>query len=90
MVSGNLAVKVYPGAGCNRIAGYNQGVLQIKIKAPPVEGKANTELIKYLSSRLKVPKSDISIVRGLTSQTKLVHVENLVPEEALKRLGIGL
>ena len=50
------------------------GTWKIDIAAPPVKGKANKELISYLSELLGVAENNIIIVSGLTSRDKLVHI----------------
>ncbi len=84
--SNRLTVKVTPNAGRNEITGFKEGVCQIKIGAPPDKGKANKELIDFLSDKLGVRKSDITIVKGQTSRNKVVIIEGLTGEETLKLL----
>ena len=83
-----LPVKVQPGAGRNEIAGFTGGVLQVKIAAPPEKGKANRELIGFLSRLLDVKKSSISIIKGETGRNKLIAIEGLTCDEIAKRLSI--
>jgi uncharacterized protein (TIGR00251 family) len=83
-----LQVKVQPGAGRNEVAGFSGGVLQIKIAAPPEKGRANRELIDFLSRLLDVRKSAIAIVKGATSRNKLIAVEGLTASEILRRLSV--
>ena len=71
----DITVKVIPKA---RRAGVTQnadGSLTIKLHAAPEKGKANKELIDLLAERFNVGKSDIEIVRGLTSHNKLVRIQ---------------
>jgi uncharacterized protein (TIGR00251 family) len=82
-----LAVKATPNAGRNEITGFKEGVLQVKIAAPPDKGKANKELIDFLAERLGVKKSAVLIVKGQASRHKTVIVEGMSGEEILKRLG---
>jgi len=49
--------------------------IKIRIKAVPEKGRANAELIKFLSGELNVPKENISIISGASSQLKLVKVK---------------
>lgn len=81
-----LAVKVTPNADRNEISGVKDGVLQVKVAAPPEKGKANKELIDFLSERLGVRKSAITIIRGETSRHKIINIEGINQQEALKRL----
>jgi uncharacterized protein (TIGR00251 family) len=82
-----LPVKVHPGASRNEITGFTGGVLQVKIAAPPEKGKANKELTDFLSRRLAVKKSSISITKGETGRNKLIAIKGLSPEEIIKRLS---
>ncbi|MFH1946724.1 MAG: DUF167 domain-containing protein [Candidatus Magasanikbacteria bacterium] len=69
-------IKVLPRSSKNEIVGkLPDGTLKIKLKAPPVDGEANTELIKFLSKEWKVPKSSIKILKGLTSKIKLIEIK---------------
>ena len=72
-----IAVKVQPGARRNGITGYSDSVLRVKIAAPPMEGKANKELIAYFSDILDVRKSAITIEKGQTSRNKLISIEGV-------------
>lgn len=87
-IQGNrLALKVTPNAGRNEIIGFSDGVLQVRIAAPPVKGKANKELTDFLSKTLGVSKSSISIVKGQTSRNKVIAIEGISREDILKRIS---
>lgn len=81
-------MKISPGAKSSSISGYQDGVLSIRIKAPPVEGKANQELVTLISHRLGTARSNVDIVRGLSSKNKVVVITGFSLEEALNKLGI--
>ena len=81
-----LLLKVTPNAGRNEIAGLRSGVLQVKIAAPAEGGKANRELIAFLSRTLKVKKSAINIVRGETSRHKAINIEGMSREEIITKI----
>ncbi len=68
-----LTVKIQPNAKKSEIVGYEGTVLKIKIKAPPVEGKANEELIRFLSKEWKIPKSAIRIAHGQNGKMKIIE-----------------
>ncbi len=68
-----VGVKVIPSSGVNRIVGVKNGELIVKVKAPAERGKANKELIKYLSSIFKVPKADVIIISGEKSHHKRIQ-----------------
>lgn len=82
-----IALQVHPDAKRNEILRFQDGIWHLKIAAPPVEGKANKELIDFLSEILDVSKSHISIVKGATSHRKLVAVEGLTAEQVNDRIG---
>ena len=81
-----LSLKVTPNAGRNEITGFTDGVLHLKIKAPPVKGKANRELIDFLSKELGVKKSAVTIVRGQTSRNKVIAVAGMSRDDILKKI----
>jgi uncharacterized protein len=84
-----VPVKVLPGAARNEIAGLQNGVWRIKIAAPADKGKANKELIDFLSEVIAVKKVDITILKGHTSHNKIIAVEGLSPAEVNQRLTAG-
>ncbi len=69
-----------PNARSNEVLGFREGVLRLQVSAPPREGRANRALIELLSEALKVPKSNVRILRGHTSREKLVAIDGLEPE----------
>lgn len=71
------------------MVGFEDGVLRVKIAAPPVKGKANRELVGFLSKLLGVSKGSITIEKGATSRRKLIAIEGLSQAEALRRLGVA-
>lgn len=86
--SNRLHLKVTPNASRSEIVGFVDGVLQVKIAAPPVKGKANKELTGFLSQALGVSKSALSIIKGQTSRNKVIAVEGLSREDIIRRLSI--
>ena len=85
-----LSVKIIPNAGKNQVVGWENGFLKIRIQAPPEKGKANQELINYLSSLLDLPKSSITLLRGETSRKKLLLIEGITHEELINRMSGSL
>lgn len=69
-----LTVKVKPNSKQQSIEEQPDGSLKVHLKSPPVDGKANQELIVLLAKKLKVPKSAIAIKSGLSSKHKLVEI----------------
>jgi uncharacterized protein (TIGR00251 family) len=81
-----LVVQVQPGASRNKVTGFKEGVLYIRIAEPPVRGKANQELIKYLSGILGIDKSRIAIQKGTTSKRKLITISQLNQDQVVKNI----
>jgi len=70
-----VRVKVIPKSQKNEIVEkMEDGTLKIRIKAAPERGRANKELIKFLSEELRIPKENIVIISGKTDQLKLLHI----------------
>ncbi len=72
-----LTLHVQPNARQNEVLGFEEGILRLKIAAPPVDGKANKELIAFLSKRLGVSKSSINIDHGQTGKNKVISIIGL-------------
>ena len=77
-----FTVRVQPRAKQNHLTGFKEGVLQVRLTAPPVEGKANEVLVKFLADFLDVAKSRVSIERGLTGRNKTVIIEGMSQAQA--------
>ena len=78
-------VRVQPRARRNEIIGLHDDALKIRLTAPPVEGKANQALQKFLAERLQVPPSAVEILTGHTSRQKRVRVSG-VSGDAIRAL----
>ncbi|MDZ4847186.1 MAG: DUF167 domain-containing protein [Chitinophagales bacterium] len=70
-----LHIKAKPGSKMNQISIAADGSFIIKIKAPAHDGKANDELLKFLSTKLGLPKSKIQLVSGFTSPFKKLQID---------------
>jgi len=81
-----ISLKVQPNATRNELIDFTNGVLKVKVAAPPVKGKANAELIVFLSEILGISKSSLSIVTGHTSRNKTIAIAGLSHDEIIKRL----
>ncbi len=76
-----FSVKVVPNSSKNEVCGILDNLLKIKIKAPPIENKANTELIKFLSKLAEKPKSCFELLSGNTSKTKNILIAGMTIDE---------
>jgi uncharacterized protein (TIGR00251 family) len=69
-----LRLRIQPRAAHDEIAGPLGDALKIRLTAPPVDGKANERLRKFLSERCGVPKSQVTVLSGDTSREKRVKI----------------
>jgi uncharacterized protein (TIGR00251 family) len=72
-----IEVKVLPKSGRDEIRGFVNGILRVRISAPPVGGKANERLIELISRIMEVPRLNIAIIKGRTSRIKTIRVEGV-------------
>ena len=74
----SIDVKVEPRSSRKQISGVMDGtILKVKLTAPPVDGSANEQLIDVISEATGTKKSQIRIIRGLTSKRKLVEITGI-------------
>jgi uncharacterized protein (TIGR00251 family) len=72
-----LELHVQPGAKTTSVVGVHGGRLKLKISAPPVDNKANVQLLDWLAAQLGVPRSAVRLVRGGSSRQKAVAVSGV-------------
>ncbi|MCL6581216.1 MAG: DUF167 domain-containing protein [Firmicutes bacterium] len=87
-MSACLAVKVRPGAAGTEVAGYHEGVLVVRVAAPPERGRANRALFEFLAEGLGVAKSALELVSGEAARDKIVRVRGLDREELERRPAV--
>ncbi len=83
----SLRIKVIPRAKTTTVQGEHGDALKIRLKSPPVDGKANSELIRFLSDALGVKRSTVVLEAGLTSRVKRVHVSECTVDEVIVALS---
>ena len=71
-----FAVRVVPRASRSEVAGLHDGALRVRIAAPPVEGAANRELVKFLAKKFKVAQAAVSLLSGANSKLKVIRIAN--------------
>jgi len=76
----DLTVRLQPRAHRDEVVGERDGVIVIRVIAPPVEGKANAALCRLIAKRAGVAPSRVEIVRGHTAREKVIRVEGLDAE----------
>lgn len=69
-----IKIKVEPRSSRSGVVGQYGDALKVKLAAPPVEGKANEELIKVLAKEFGISKKDIEIISGHSSKNKVVRL----------------
>ncbi|HEY2867346.1 MAG TPA: DUF167 domain-containing protein [Pyrinomonadaceae bacterium] len=74
-----FAVRVTPRSSKSEVIGEQNGALKIKLKAPPVDGSANEELIRLLAYEFDVARTQVDIVSGQTSRNKRVRISGIEP-----------
>ena len=79
-----LSVLVHPGAREERLGPLHAGALRVAVREPPEKGKANQAVVALLSSRLGVPRSAFTLLRGGAGRRKDLRIEG-VSREALAR-----
>jgi uncharacterized protein (TIGR00251 family) len=79
-------VHAKPRSKKSRIVGERDDAVEIALAAPPVDGAANEELVRFVAKVLAVPRRNVELVRGDTSRAKLVAVSGLSAGEIEARL----
>ena len=81
-----LTVKVHPRAKRSALAGRFGEAYKLDLAAPPVDGKANDECVRFFAELAGVPRGRVRIVTGLTSRMKVVEIEGIAQEDLERRL----
>ncbi len=77
-----LKVRIQPKACRDEIVGPQKGEIKIRITAPPVEGKANAHLIRFLAKQFDIPPSRVTLLNGEKGRSKRLRIEapSRIPE----------
>lgn len=81
-----LNFKVIPGAPRDEIAGELGDAIRVKLRAPPVDGRANAALVAFLAEQLGLHASAVQLVAGATGRRKIVALAGVSLAEARQRL----
>ena len=82
-----LTVKVHPRARRSALAGRLGEAYKVDLAAPPVDGKANEECVRFFAELAGVPRSRVRILTGFTNRTKVVEIEGVAQIELEKLLA---
>lgn len=85
-----FAVRVQPRASQTAITGELDGALKIRLAAPPVDGAANEELIRWLAKFFEITRRDVEILSGETSKQKIIRVSGVSAVVAEQKLAAVL
>jgi uncharacterized protein YggU (UPF0235/DUF167 family) len=72
-----VPVRLTPRGGADRVDGVVEGVLRVRVAAPPVDGAANKALLRLLADELGVPRSAVRLISGVTGRTKVVEADGV-------------
>ena len=81
-----LDIVVAPKGSRTRIMGVHDQRLKIQVAAPPIDGRANETLVKFLADILGVARAQIEIVAGISSKRKSVRIVGVTPHRVLVKL----
>lgn len=81
-----ITLHIQPGARREGVTGLFGSALKIALNAPPVDGKANAALLKFLAAKLQLPKNNIELCSGASSRDKRVFAAGITIEEVEERL----
>ncbi len=83
----SITLHIQPGAKRNQIVGLHGDALKIKLAAPPIDGRANEELLKFIADIFGVPQKNVALLRGPLSRHKVVTISDslIAPDTLLKK-----
>jgi uncharacterized protein (TIGR00251 family) len=85
-----ILVQVKARARRSAVLGQRNGLLQVALAAPPIDGRANDELLRLLAETLGVAKSRLELFRGGAARIKQVLARGVAASEASARLGVAV
>ncbi len=89
MMRCEIAVRLTPRSRSEEITGERDGAILVRVRAPPVDGRANDALCRLLAKRLGVGVRSVSVVRGAASRDKAVRIDGVDAETARRILLSG-
>ena len=84
-----LTVHIQPKASTTECVGIHGDAIKIRVAAPPADGAANDELIRFLARQLSIPTASVRIHSGASGRHKRVLVKGTTAQLVLARLNLG-
>jgi uncharacterized protein (TIGR00251 family) len=81
-----IRVHIVPNAKIDKVMGKHGGMIKVKLRAPAVEGKANTALLKFLAENLSMPQRALVLERGERSRDKVIRIDGISEDDVRWRL----
>lgn len=85
-----ITCRAVPGASKSAIMEITPEAVRVRVAAPPVEGKANRELERFLAKTLGLPKSAVAVIKGETGKLKKILAAGIGPDEAIQKIKDAL
>ena len=85
-----LTIHVVPRASRSEVVGLHGDAIKIRIAAPPVDGSANEEVVRFLAATLGVPTREVRIASGAGGRRKIVEIVGVSPAAVAQILGVGV
>ncbi len=76
-----FSVRVQPKSSRDELTAIRDGVLWVRVTAPPVGGKANAAVVEFLAAKLDVPRASVALTGGARSHTKTIQVSGITPAD---------
>lgn len=83
-----IQIKVIPRSPQTMIEGMRAGALLVKLAAPPVEGRANESLLRFMAHVCDVPRREVSLMSGAKTRNKVIRVNHLTRAQATVRVRV--
>ncbi len=84
----SFGVRLQPKAKKTAIIGELDGALKLGVTDPPVDGRANEALVRFIAELLKVSRASVTIAAGATTRNKVIRVEGVTAEQVRFRLKV--
>ncbi len=84
-----LTVHIQPKASTTECVGIHGNAIKIRVAAPPVDGAANEELIRFLARQFSIPAASVQIQSGANGRHKRVLVKGATAQLVMARLSLG-